>query len=249
MKNVAIVLAAGSGSRMNSNIKKQYMLLKDKPLMVYCLEVFEASNIISDIILVTSKDDVKTCNEDIVDKYGFAKVRAVIPGGKERYDSVMAGLDRIRKEGGAKYVFIHDAARPFVTDDMIRRLYDDVVRTQASVAAVKSKDTVKIANNADYVVSTPNRELTWIIQTPQTFDYSLALEAYDKLKEEEDGLGCQGIRVTDDAMVVETWTDHKVRLIEGSYENIKVTTPEDMDVALAIINRRGQIYKEDRRDI
>jgi 2-C-methyl-D-erythritol 4-phosphate cytidylyltransferase len=238
MKNVAIVLAAGSGSRMNSDVKKQYMLLKDKPLMVYCLEVFEESKTITDIILVTSKEDVESCNDDIVDRYGLTKVRAVIPGGKERYDSVMAGLDKIRKEGGADYVFIHDAARPFVTDDIIERLYEDVVRTHASVAAVKSKDTVKIANNADYVVSTPNRELTWIIQTPQTFSYSLALEAYDKLREEEDGLACQGIKVTDDAMVVETWTDHRVRLIEGSYENIKVTTPEDMDIALAIINRK-----------
>ncbi|MBR6237540.1 MAG: 2-C-methyl-D-erythritol 4-phosphate cytidylyltransferase [Lachnospiraceae bacterium] len=238
MKNVAIVLAAGSGSRMNSDVKKQYMLLNDKPLMVYCLEVFEESKTITDIILVTSKEDVESCNDDIVDRYGLTKVRAVIPGGKERYDSVMAGLDKIRKEGGADYVFIHDAARPFVTDDIIERLYEDVVRTHASVAAVKSKDTVKIANNADYVVSTPNRELTWIIQTPQTFSYSLALEAYDKLREEEDGLACQGIKVTDDAMVVETWTDHRVRLIEGSYENIKVTTPEDMDIALAIINRK-----------
>ncbi len=238
MKNVAIVLAAGSGSRMNSDVKKQYMLLNDKPLMVYCLEVFEESKTITDIILVTSKEDVESCNDDIVDRYGLTKVRAVIPGGKERYDSVMAGLDKIRKEGGADYVFIHDAARPFVTDDIIERLYEDVVRTHASVAAVKSKDTVKIANNADYVVSTPNRELTWIIQTPQTFSYSLALEAYDKLREEEDGLACQGIIVTDDAMVVETWTDHRVRLIEGSYENIKVTTPEDMDIALAIINRK-----------
>lgn len=238
MKNVAIVLAAGSGSRMNSDVKKQYMLLNDKPLMVYCLEVFEESKTITDIILVTSKEDVESCNDDIVDRYGLSKVRAVIPGGKERYDSVMAGLDKIRKEGGADYVFIHDAARPFVTDDIIERLYEDVVRTHASVAAVKSKDTVKLANNADYVVSTPNRELTWIIQTPQTFSYSLALEAYDKLREEEDGLACQGIKVTDDAMVVETWTDHRVRLIEGSYENIKVTTPEDMDIALAIINRK-----------
>ncbi len=238
MKNVAIVLAAGSGSRMNSDVKKQYMLLNDKPLMVYCLEVFEESKTITDIILVTSKEDVESCNDDIVDRYGLTKVRAVIPGGKERYDSVMAGLDKIRKEGGADYVFIHDAARPFVTDDIIERLYEDVVRTHASVAAVKSKDTVKIANNADYVVSTPNRELTWIIQTPQTFSYSLALEAYDKLREEEDGLACQGIKVTDDAMVVETWTDHRVKLIEGSYENIKVTTPEDMDIALAIINRK-----------
>ncbi|MCR4755521.1 MAG: 2-C-methyl-D-erythritol 4-phosphate cytidylyltransferase [Lachnospiraceae bacterium] len=238
MRNVAIVLAAGSGSRMNLNVKKQYMLLNDKPLLAYSMDVFEKSDIITDVILVTSKEDIEYCRNEIVSAFGYSKVRAVIAGGKERYHSVMAGLDRIREDGDAEYVFIHDAARPFVTEDMIKRLYEDVISTYASVAAVKSKDTVKIANNADYVVSTPNRELTWIIQTPQTFRYSLALEAYDRLREEEDGLGCQGIKVTDDAMVVETWTDHKVRLIEGSYENIKVTTPEDIDIAEAIIKRR-----------
>ena len=238
MRNVAIVLAAGSGSRMNLNVKKQYMLLNDKPLLAYSMDVFEKSDIITDVILVTSKEDIEYCGNEIVSAFGYSKVRAVIAGGKERYHSVMAGLDRIREDGDAEYVFIHDAARPFVTEDMIKRLYEDVISTYASVAAVKSKDTVKIANNADYVVSTPNRELTWIIQTPQTFRYSLALEAYDRLREEEDGLGCQGIKVTDDAMVVETWTDHKVRLIEGSYENIKVTTPEDIDIAEAIIKRR-----------
>ena len=238
MKNTAIVLAGGSGSRMNSEVKKQYMMLGDKPLLAYSLEIFEKSDIITDVILVSSADDMEYCADEIVGKNGFSKVRAVVAGGRERYHSVMAGLDQIEVRGGAEYVFIHDAARPFVTEEIIKRLYEDVVKTEACVAAVKSKDTVKIANTADYVVSTPNRELTWIIQTPQVFTYSLAKEAYDILREEEDGLPCQGIRVTDDAMVVETWTDHKVKLIEGSYENIKVTTPEDMDIAESIIKRR-----------
>jgi len=238
MKNVAIVLAGGSGKRMNSDIKKQFMLLNDKPLISHSLEIFEKSNIITDVILVSSPEDMEYCADEIVRRGGFNKVRAVVAGGRERYNSVMAGLDQIEISGGADYVFIHDGARPFVTEDMIERLYEDVRKTEASVAAVKSKDTVKISNTADYVVSTPNRELTWIIQTPQVFAYSLAKEAYDKLKEEEDGLPCQGIHVTDDAMVVETWTDHKVRLVEGNYENIKVTTPEDMDIAETIIKRR-----------
>ncbi len=238
MKNVAIVLAAGSGKRMNSDVKKQYMELDGEPLIVHCLRTFEESEVISDIILVSAAEDIEYCENDIVSAFGFSKVRAVVEGGKERYHSVMAGLDRIGAEGGADYVFIHDGARPFVTEDMIERLYEDVMVSEASVAAVKSKDTVKIANTADYVVSTPNRELTWIIQTPQVFRYTLAKEAYDKLREEECGLPCQGIVVTDDAMVVETWTEHKVKLVEGSYENIKVTTPEDMDIAETIIKRR-----------
>ena len=238
MKNVAIVLAAGSGKRMNSDIKKQYMILDGIPLIAHCLKTFEESEIISDVVLVSAAEDMEYCREEIVRALGFSKVRDIVEGGRERYHSVMAGLDAISRSGGADYVFIHDGARPFVTEDMIVRLYEDVCITEASVAAVKSKDTVKIANTADYVVSTPNRELTWIIQTPQVFRYSLAYEAYSILKEEECGLPCQGIKVTDDAMVVETWTDHKVRLVEGSYENIKVTTPEDMDIAESIIKRR-----------
>jgi len=238
MKNVAIVLAAGSGKRMNSDIKKQYMILDGKPLIAHSLKAFEESEVISDIVLVCSAEDVDYSREEIVEAFGFSKVRAVVEGGRERYHSVMAGLDAISERGGADYVFIHDGARPFVTEDMIARLYEDVRVSEASVVAVKSKDTVKIANTADYVVSTPNRELTWIIQTPQVFRYSLAYEAYRILKEEECGLPCQGIKVTDDAMVVETWTDHRVKLVEGSYENIKVTTPEDMDIAETIIKRR-----------
>lgn len=238
MKNVAIVLAAGSGKRMQSDVKKQYMEIAGKPLIWYALDAFEQSAVITDVILVTGEDDIRYCREDIIDRYGFKKVRDVVAGGKERYHSVMAGIDAIARAGGCEYVFIHDGARPFVDEQMLRRLYDDVKKTEATVAAVRSKDTVKIANNADYVVSTPNRNLTWIIQTPQVFEYELIKEAYGILREEECGLPCQGIVVTDDAMVVETWTKHKVKLTEGDYSNIKVTTPDDILLAEYHINSR-----------
>lgn len=238
MKNVAIMLAAGSGKRMQSDVKKQYMEIAGKPLIYYALDTFEKSEIITDVILVTGEDDISYCREAIVDRFGFTKVRDIVAGGKERYHSVMAGIDAIAAMGGCNYVFIHDGARPFITEDVIARLYEDVKTTEACVAAVKSKDTIKIANNADFVVSTPNRNLTWIIQTPQVFEYQLIKEAYGILKEEECGLPCQGIVVTDDAMVVETWTGHKVKLTEASYENIKVTTPDDIALAEVIISRK-----------
>lgn len=244
LKNVSIVLAAGSGKRMGTGVKKQYLELKGKPLMAHCLDIMQRSDIITDVIVVCGSEDEEYCREEIVGRFGYDKVIAVTPGGKERYHSVMAGLDKIEEiagRDGCEYVFIHDAARPFITEETLVKLYDSVRECEACVAAVKSKDTVKIANSADYVVSTPNRELTWIIQTPQVFTYSLAKEAYDRLKEEECGLPCQGIVVTDDAMVVETWTSHRVKLVESSYENIKVTTPEDMDIAEAIIRRRGSV--------
>ncbi len=242
LKNTAIVLAAGSGKRMGTDTKKQFMELDGKPLMAHCLDVMQRSDIITGIVLVCGSEDVDYCKDEIAGRFGYDKVVAVTTGGKERYHSVMAGLDKIEElagRDGCEHVFIHDAARPFITEEVLKRLYDSVRECEACVAAVKSKDTVKIANSADYVVSTPNRELTWIIQTPQVFTFSLAKEAYDKLKEEECGLSCQGIVVTDDAMVVETWTSHRVKLVESSYENIKVTTPEDMDIAKAIIRRRG----------
>lgn len=238
MKNVAIMLAAGSGKRMQSDVKKQYMEIAGKPLIYYALDTFEKSEIITDVILVTGEDDISYCREAIVDRFGFTKVRDIVAGGKERYHSVMAGIDAIAALGGCNYVFIHDGARPFITEDVIARLYEDVKITEACVAAVKSKDTIKIANNADFVVSTPNRNLAWIIQTPQVFEYQLIKEAYGILKEEECGLPCQGIVVTDDAMVVETWTGHKVKLTEASYENIKVTTPDDIALAEVIISRK-----------
>lgn len=237
MKNVAIVLAAGSGKRMQLDVKKQYMQIAGKPLIYYALHTFEQSDIITDVILVTGADDIDFCKQDIVEEYGFSKVRDIVAGGKERYHSVMAGIDAISKAGGCEYVFIHDGARPFVDEAMLGRLYEDVKVTEACVAAVKSKDTVKLANTADYVVSTPNRDLTWIIQTPQVFEYELIKEAYGILKEEECGLPCQGIVVTDDAMVVETWTKHRVKLTVGRYENIKVTTPDDVIMAELIVSK------------
>ena len=238
MKNVAILLAAGSGKRMQSDVKKQYMEIGGKPLIWYSLDVFEKSDVITDVILVTGNDDISYVRDSIVSKGGFEKVRNIVAGGKERYHSVMSGIDAIALAGGCEYVFIHDGARPFVDEDMLKRLYADVKINETAVAAVKSKDTVKIANASDFVVSTPNRNLTWIIQTPQVFEYELIKEAYGILKEEECGLPCQGIVVTDDAMVVETWTKHNVRLTEGSYENIKVTTPDDVLLAELNISKR-----------
>lgn len=237
MKNVAILLAAGSGKRMQSDVKKQYMEIVGKPLIWYSLDTFEKSDIITDVILVTGKEDIDYVSETIVLAYGFTKVKAIVAGGKERYHSVMAGIDAITSKGGCEYIFIHDGARPFVDELMLGRLYEDVKIYETAIAAVKSKDTVKIANAADFVVSTPNRNLTWIIQTPQVFEYELIKEAYGILKEEECGLPCQGIVVTDDAMVVETFTKHNVKLTEGSYENIKVTTPDDIALAQATLGR------------
>lgn len=243
MENVAIVLAAGSGKRMNSDIKKQYMELCGKPLLYYSLKVMEDSDVISDVILVVADGEKEKVLTDIVKKYNFKKVHDIVIGGKERYHSVMNALDAISAHGGCKYVMIHDGARPLITGEIVAQIYGDTCVTKACVTAVRSKDTIKIADELGFAESTPNRSMVWNVQTPQSFEFSLIRSAYATLKEEEARPVQKGITVTDDAMVVETFTNNKVKLVEGSYENIKITTPDDMVYAEAILKRR--LEKED----
>lgn len=222
MKNVAIVLAAGQGKRMQSKVQKQFLLIKEKPVLYYTLNAFENSPVITDIILVTGKDEIEYCQKEIVDKYGFKKVCKIVAGGKERYHSVHHGLQAVEE---ADYAFIHDGARPFVDNDMIERAYEAVKEHKACVIGMPVKDTIKIADKNGFASQTPDRKKVWQVQTPQTFEFQLIKDAYSRLLEEEP----EGI--TDDAMVVETMTDCKVKLVEGSYRNIKITTPEDLEIA------------------
>ena len=227
MKTVAIVLAAGSGSRMQSNVKKQFIELNGMPMIYYSLNVFQNS-FIDEIILVTAKEDIEFCKNEIVKKYGFNKVRCIVEGGRERYHSVMHGLKMIQD---ADYVYIHDAARPLIDLDMLDRLKAGVEEFGTAVAAVATKDTIKIVDNENYVISTPSRNTVWIIQTPQVFRLTTLTEAYERLRMRLQNIAAEDIHITDDAMVVENFTNSKVKLIEGSYRNIKITTPEDILVA------------------
>ena len=231
-KCTAIVLAAGQGKRMNSNIQKQFLEVKGYPVLYYSLKCFQESSLIQDIILVTGKDVVSYCKEEIVEKYGFSKVSAVIEGGKERYDSVYAGLLACEN---SDYVFIHDGARPFITEEILERGLNGVKKTGACVIGMPSKDTVKIADESGCIKETPDRKLVWNIQTPQVFETSLILQAYERLKNRLPKLQEQGIQVTDDASVVEMFTESRVKLVEASYQNIKITTPEDMKTAEAFL--------------
>lgn len=232
----AIILAAGSGSRMKSSVAKQYMLLDGKPLIWYALHAVESSDIIDDYVLVTGADDIEYVRKEIVERYGFQKITAIICGGAERYLSVGNALDVIEndilqvpnKDG---YVFIHDGARPFLTEEILRNTYEAVQQYHACVAAMSVKDTVKIADADGFAAATPERKLVWAIQTPQVFDTQLILHAYGKLREHQAELEGKGMMVTDDASVVELFTDQKVKLVEGSYTNIKITTPEDISIA------------------
>ncbi len=225
-KCTAIVLAAGQGRRMGTKIQKQYLHIQDKPVVYYALECFQKSSIIDEIILVTGEKEVAYCEKEIVQRYHLDKVRQVICGGKERYDSVYRGLLRCED---CTYVFIHDGARPFVNDDIIERTYEAVQECDACAAAMPSKDTVKIADENRFVKCTPDRRTVWMIQTPQVFSYLLVRSAYDVLMTRTPE------NITDDAMVVEQIEHHPVKLVEGSYQNIKITTPEDLKIAALYI--------------
>lgn len=230
-RTAAIVLAAGRGSRMNSKIQKQYLLLKEKPVLYYSLKAFEES-FIDEIILVTGEEEIGYCRKEIVEKYAFTKVSHIVAGGKERYHSVFCGLQSLTD---CDYVFIHDGARPFVTEQILERAYETVQKEHACVVGMPVKDTIKLADESGYAQETPRRDLLWMVQTPQVFSFALVKRAYASFLEQERELLAQGIRVTDDAMVVETFTDVRIRLVEGSYENIKITTPEDLRIAEALL--------------
>ena len=235
MKSVAVILAAGSGSRMKTDVKKQYMEIGGKPLIYYSLKAFEESAV-DDIILVVSRGDVDYVKSEIVQKYGFDKVKAVVEGGLARYHSVRLGL--MAADADCDYAFIHDGARPFINRDIIMRAMSAVREYKAVVVGMPAKDTIKIADEKGFAASTPDRDLVWVIQTPQVFSYNMILDLYKRLDREEGELINKGINITDDAMVVEYFTDTRVKLIEGSYDNIKITTPEDIAVAESILKRR-----------
>lgn len=220
-KNIAIVLAAGKGTRMGTEIPKQFQHIHGKPVLYYSLQAFQTHAGIDEIVLVMSKEYETYCKEEILEKYNITKVSAIVEGGAERYDSVMAGLAVCRD---CSYVLIHDGARPCLTKEIIDRCLASVREYDACIVGMPSKDTIKIADDQGFVSVTPPRKNVWNIQTPQVFSYELIYDAYKQMA----ARGMAG--VTDDAMVVELLNAAKIRLIEGSYENIKVTTPEDIKI-------------------
>lgn len=224
-KITAIVLAAGSGSRMKSKTKKQFMEIKGKPVIWYSLFEFEKSRV-DEIILVTGKEDIDYCKKEIVEKYNLKKIKNVVAGGSERYESVYNGL----KEVTGNIVLIHDGARPLINNEIIERSIEGTIKNDACVVGVPVKDTIKRANKEGYIIDTPNRSELWITQTPQSFKTDLVKMAYKKMKEELEK-GNTTLNITDDAMVVEEFTTNQVRFVQGDYKNIKVTTPEDIDIA------------------
>lgn len=262
----AILLAAGRGTRMGSGIRKQFMELAGRPVLSWSLNVLALSPIVTEIVLVIpaggganksaeeEQEHIRRLFIDPLPEAAAAKVRALVPGGAERYNSVYNGLEAI--QWPCDYVFIHDGARPLITEEMLEKLFRAVQEYKAVVAASPSKDTVKITDDSGFVQSTPDRSRVWNIQTPQCFEYELVKSSYEKIIgaasdaapaaafKDFAGAGHQNSqtprKITDDAMVVEYASDTKVRPVDTGYQNIKITTPEDLLVAEVFLRNRTE---------
>lgn len=222
--NGVVIVAAGTGSRMKKDINKQFIKLKNKEIVAHTIEKFYNSENIDDIVVVIREDEEEYFNKNIKEKYGFTNIK-VAHGGNERQDSVFNGIKMLKKE--CDVVLIHDGARPFVTDDIIKRSINKANEYNAIVVGVKVKDTIKVVSDNGNIVDTPNRSYLWAVQTPQVFKYDIITKAY------EDAYN-NNYYGTDDAMLVER-IGYNVKMIEGSYNNIKITTQEDLEFGEQIL--------------
>lgn len=222
--NGVVIVAAGTGSRMKKDINKQFIKLKNKEIVAHTIEKFYNSENIDDIVVIIREDEEEYFNKNIKEKYGFTNIK-VAHGGNERQDSVFNGIKMLKKE--CDVVLIHDGARPFVTDDIIKRSINKANEHNAIVVGVKVKDTIKVVSDNGNIVDTPNRSYLWAVQTPQVFKYDIITKAY------EDAYN-NNYYGTDDAMLVER-IGYNVKMIEGSYNNIKITTQEDLEFGEQIL--------------
>lgn len=226
----ALIPAAGMGKRMGAGSNKQYLLLDGMPILARTVAAFEASPFIDGIYLVSPEQEIPFCRSEVVDRYGFSKVRAIVPGGAERQHSVCNGLDAMSDVASDDLVLIHDGVRPFVSQEMLKTAAETAREYGAAVVAVPVKDTVKVVRGG-VIVETPPREELWLAQTPQAFRYGLIRDAHARAKAE-------GFLGTDDASLIEH-QGGEVRIVTGDYRNIKMTTPEDLVLAEAFLKGKG----------
>lgn len=216
-KNCAIILAGGKGTRMGKEINKLFLEIKEKPLLSYTLESFQRNKYIDTIILVSAKEELEYCRSEIVLKYSFDKVKQVISGGDTRQQSVLNGLNAI---GECNIVLIHDGARPFVSQKIINDSIKYADLYGACACGVRPKDTIKVKNYNGFSESTLDRDKLFCVQTPQSFKRNVIMNSHRNALN-------KNISATDDTMIVEI-CGYDVFLYEGSYTNIKITTPEDL---------------------
>ena len=220
----AVIVAAGKGKRMGTEVSKQFLPLGGKEILTHTVETFEKAENVRDIILVTGEESLQDV-KDMVQEYGWSKVVSVVAGGKERQDSVWNGLQAVPAD--TAIVLIHDGVRPFVTEDILNLSIETALEMGGCVTGVPAKDTIKVCNSENIAIDTPDRSTLWQIQTPQTFRRELIQKAYQKAKED-------GFVGTDDASLAE-YSGYPVKVIMGSYRNIKITTKEDLLIGEAFL--------------
>jgi len=227
-KVTALVPAAGMGKRMGKAVAKQFLPLGDKPMLAHTLLAFQRSSEIDEIIPILSEEDMETCLRDVIEAFHLTKVKTLVVGGKERQDSVYNGIRKLEKD--AAVILVHDGVRPFVTHEMIRECVEAARKGECVAVGVPLKDTIKQVDEKGIVRQTLERSGLWAIQTPQAFPVKVLRKAYDESQK-------NNVYGTDDATLVER-AGNKVRVLMGSYENIKITTPEDLILAEEILKRR-----------
>jgi len=224
----AVIAAGGRGRRMQASINKQFLELDGKPILAHTLEIFESCPLINEIVVVTADGEREYCRKAVVEPYGFRKVRKIVSGGRERQDSVYNGLKEI--DDRCEYVAVHDGARPLLTSEILLEALCAGFKEGAAAVAVPVKDTIKLADSRGFVAETPDRDRLWAVQTPQVFKREIIFGAYEHALK-------HSLKGSDDSVLVEK-LGYPVKLVRGEYENIKVTTPEDLEIAAAILERR-----------
>jgi 2-C-methyl-D-erythritol 4-phosphate cytidylyltransferase len=225
MNATVLIPAAGTGSRMGAGVNKQYLTLADRPILAHTLALFDGHPAIGDIYIISPREEIPFCRDEIVARYGFAKVRSVVPGGAERQDSVANGLAACAA-GDREVVLVHDGVRPLFPATLIETVIATAERRGACLVGVPVKDTIKEVEGG-LVRGTPERTCLWLAQTPQAFRVGLLRTAVAQAR-------ADGFRGTDDASLVER-LGVPVAMVEGSYRNIKITTPEDLVLARALL--------------
>lgn len=227
MRTLAIVLAGGTGKRMGSPTSKQFLLLDSRPILVHTLQVFEECKPIDGVYLVVNHKDLPVIQEEVLEQYRFNKIMKLVVGGRQRQDSVRNGIEAI--DESCDIVVIHDAARPFVSPSFIEKSIFLMEMYDAIIPALPVKDTIKVVSKEGYVIKTLERDALWNIQTPQTFKYELISKAY------REGMA-KKLFGYDDSTFIEH-LGKKVKVVEGSPYNIKITTPEDLVIARGILSQ------------
>ena len=238
MKVVALIPAAGMGKRMGAGMNKQYLLLGGMPIVAHTIRLFDEAACVNDIFIISPEAEIPYCREEVVERYGFAKVRAIVSGGKERQHSVINGLRAMADSvADDDVVLIHDGVRPLVPVPVVEAAIAIAAAHDGALVAVPAKDTIKVAIDG-IVTDTPPRETLWLAQTPQAFRYGVIRDAHERAE-------ADGFLGTDDASLLER-LGKRVHIVPGDYRNIKITTPEDLVLAEAFL-RENAPFPQSRR--